>query len=58
MKEGNKTVQDLKLEIDATMRTPTEEFLKMENLGKRTGTTDANITIMDRHRRWKREFQA
>lgn len=44
MKEVNKTVQDLKLEVKATMRTQTGESLKMENLGTRTGTTDASIT--------------
>ena len=30
----NKTVQDLKMEIEAIKTTQTEEILKMENLGK------------------------
>ena len=44
VKEMNKTVQDLKMEIEAIKKTQTEEILEMENLGKRTGTTDASIT--------------
>ena len=56
--EINNIVQDLEVEREAIKKTQTEEILEMENLGMRTGTTDANITIMDRHRRWKREFQA
>lgn len=44
MKEINKTVQDLKVEIEATKTTQTEEILEMENIGKRRGTTDATIT--------------
>ena len=43
-KEMNKTVQDLKMEIEAIKKTQTEGILEMENLGKRTGTTDASIT--------------
>ena len=42
--ERNKTVQDLKMEIEATKKTQTEAILDMENLRKRTGTTDAIIT--------------
>jgi hypothetical protein len=40
----NKTVQDLKMEIEAIKKTQTKGILKMVNLGKRTGTTDASIT--------------
>ena len=43
MKEINKTVQDLKVEIEATKTTQTEEILEMENLGMRTGKIDASI---------------
>jgi hypothetical protein len=32
------------MKIEAMKNTQTEETLEMENLGKRTGTTDANIT--------------
>ena len=44
MKEINKTVQDLKVEIEAIKKKQTEEILEMENLGKRTGTTHASLT--------------
>ena len=44
MKEINKTVQDMKMEIKAIRKTQTEGILALENLGKRIGTTDANIT--------------
>ena len=40
----NKTIQDLKMEIEAIKKTQVEATLEMENLGKRTGTTDASIT--------------
>ena len=40
----NKTTQDLKMEIEAIKKTQVEATLEMENLGKRTGTTDASIT--------------
>ena len=42
VKEMNKTVQDLKMEIEAIKKTQTEEILEMENLGKITGTTDVS----------------
>jgi hypothetical protein len=37
-------VQDLKAEREAIKRKQTEEILEMENLGKRTGTTEASTT--------------
>jgi hypothetical protein len=40
VKELNKTVQDLKMEIE----TFKEKAVNMENLGKRTGVTKARIT--------------
>jgi hypothetical protein len=40
VKEMNKTVHYLKMEIEETKNTQTEVLLEMENLGKRTGTTD------------------
>jgi hypothetical protein len=43
-KEMDKTVQDLKTEIEAIKRTQTEVIMVMENLGKRTETTDVSIT--------------
>ena len=38
------TVQDLKIEIEVIKKTQTERTLEMENLGKRTGTTETSIT--------------
>ena len=40
VKEINKTVQELKVKIEAIKKTQPEEILEMENLGKRTGTID------------------
>ena len=40
----NKTVQDLKMEIEAIKKTQTEAILEMENLVKRMGTTEISIT--------------
>ena len=44
MKEIDKTEQDLNVEIEEIKKTQTEGILEMENLGKRTGTTDTSIT--------------
>ena len=44
VKEINKTVQDLKVQIEAKKKTQTEGILEMENLGKRTGFTNTSIT--------------
>lgn len=41
----NKTVQDLKMEIEAIKKTQTEGVLEMGNLGKRTGIEDKNKEI-------------
>jgi hypothetical protein len=40
----NKTVQDLKMEMEAIKKTQTEGILEIENVGQRTGTTDTRIT--------------
>jgi hypothetical protein len=40
----NKTVEDLKMEIEAINKTETEGILEMENLGKETETTEESIT--------------
>jgi hypothetical protein len=42
-KEMNKTVQDLKMEIEAIKKTQTEGTLETENIGKRTVTTETSI---------------
>jgi hypothetical protein len=44
VKELNKTIQNLKMEIESLKRTQRKTALEIENLGKRTGVTDANIT--------------
>jgi hypothetical protein len=44
VKELNKTVQDLKMEIESFKKTQRETVLEMENLGNRAGVTDASIT--------------
>ena len=40
MKNMNKTLQDLKREIEAIKKTQTEAILGMENLGKKIRTTN------------------
>jgi hypothetical protein len=44
MKELNKTVQELKMEIETIKKTQMEATLVMDTLGKRSGATDASIT--------------
>jgi hypothetical protein len=44
VKEINKTAYDLKTELVAIKKTQAEGILEMENLVKRTGTTDVGIT--------------
>jgi hypothetical protein len=40
----NKTVQDLKMEVESLKKTKRETALEMENLGKRTGVIDISNT--------------
>jgi ElaB/YqjD/DUF883 family membrane-anchored ribosome-binding protein len=51
--ELNKTIQDLKREVDTIKKTQRETPLEIESLGKRSGTTDANISnkIQEREER-------
>jgi prefoldin subunit 5 len=44
VKEMNKTIQDLKMEIETIKKSQRETTLKLENLGKRSGVIDASIT--------------
>ena len=44
MKELNKTIQDLKTEIETIKKSQKETTLEIENLGKRSGVIDASIT--------------
>jgi hypothetical protein len=44
MKELNKTIQDLKMEIETIKKSQRETVLEIENLGKKSGVIDASIT--------------
>jgi chromosome segregation ATPase len=44
VKELNKTIQDLKMEIESIKRSQRKTTLEIENLGKRPGVIDASIT--------------
>ena len=44
MKELNKTIKDLKVEIETLKKTQRETTLEIESLGKRAGVTNASIT--------------
>lgn len=43
-KEMNKTIQDLKMDLEVIRKIQTETFLEMENLAKHKGTIDSSIT--------------
>ena len=45
MKELNKTIQDLKMEIKTIKKSKRETTLEIENLGKRPAVIDANIDL-------------
>ena len=40
----NKAIQNLKMEIEILKKSQMERILEIENLGKRSGITDASIT--------------
>jgi predicted nucleic acid-binding Zn-ribbon protein len=40
----NKTIQDLKREIDTIKKTRSEATMEIENLGKKSGSIDATIS--------------
>jgi hypothetical protein len=42
--ELNKTIQDLKMEVETIKKTQRETTLEIENLGKKSGTIDASIS--------------
>jgi hypothetical protein len=44
VKEMNKIIQDLKLKTNTIRKSQRETTLEIENLGKRSGVIDANIT--------------
>ena len=41
--ELNKTIHDLKVEVETIKKTQSETTLEIENLGKKYGTIDASI---------------
>jgi hypothetical protein len=43
-KERNKTIQDLKIELETIKKVTKGETLELENLAKRSGVEDASIT--------------
>ena len=43
VKKLNKTIHDLKMELETLKKSQKETTLEMENLGKRAGVTDARI---------------
>jgi hypothetical protein len=53
--ELNKTLQDLKREVDTIKKTQSEAMLEIEMLGKKSGTIDASIS--NTLHRCKRESQ-
>ena len=44
MKEQSKTILDLKTEVETTKKSQRETTLEIENHGKKSGVTDANIS--------------
>jgi predicted nucleic acid-binding Zn-ribbon protein len=44
VKELNKTIQDLKMEVETIKKSRRETTLEIENLGKQSGAIDASIT--------------
>jgi hypothetical protein len=56
--EQNKTIQDLKMEIETIKKSQRERRLGVENLGKRSGVKDASITKNARDRREERNSGA
>jgi hypothetical protein len=51
VKELNKNIQDLKIEIETTKKSQKQTTLMIEILGKRSGVIDASITNNARDRR-------
>jgi prefoldin subunit 5 len=43
VKELNKTIQDLKMEVETIKKSQRETTVEIENLGKRSGDIDAHI---------------
>ena len=43
MKDLNKTIQDLKVEVETIKKAQSETYLEIENLGKSSAVIDATI---------------
>jgi hypothetical protein len=48
VKEWNKTIQDLKLEVETIKKSQRETTLEIENLGKKSGAIDNQQNTRDR----------
>jgi hypothetical protein len=44
VKELNKTIQNLKMEVESIKKSQRETILEIENLGKRSGVIDVSTT--------------
>jgi predicted nucleic acid-binding Zn-ribbon protein len=55
MTELNKTIQDLKMEVETMKKTQRETTLEIETLEKKSGTID--VSIATEYKRWKRQPQ-
>jgi hypothetical protein len=56
--ELNKTIQDIKMEVETIKKIQRETTLVIEILGKKSGTIDTSITNRAQEmERWKRESQ-
>jgi hypothetical protein len=53
--ELNKTIQDLKMEVETIKKTQRETTLEIETLGKESETIDGASAT--EYKRWKRESQ-
>jgi chaperonin cofactor prefoldin len=51
VKELNKTIQDLNIEVETLRKSQRETTLEVENLGKKTGAIDSSITNRKRYRK-------
>jgi hypothetical protein len=51
----NKTIQDLKMEVEMKKKTQRETTLEIETLGRKSGTIDESTAT--EYKRWKRESQ-
>jgi prefoldin subunit 5 len=58
VKELDKTIQDIKMEIETITKSQRETTLEIENLGKRSGVIDAQMQASrTEYKRLKRESQ-